>query len=295
MIVFNKNAKELNIPRGLGNVAVDITSGSTDTIMLREVERMINEAVGRTVRESNEYTDAKYVQAKAYTDSAATKVDYNYVLDSFPNADDANRFFEWLDKFDEADYPKLRILHVLGVFQWQYGRKGSDLMFQAVDTTYMFFGKIYLRTLQMARGRVPSMTEREYDMNDFLNSAQTQEIAVSAVASADTTVWLNNGYALSSTTAEEVNAVLDKLASKNQSRYNAASMRVFIRMDDRGDAYEFHPVSVAGLPDSVRLWCICMKEGDVRLANDQITVMTLQLLRDRAVEQSHLRTFTISN
>ena len=43
MVIFNK--KDLVIPRGLGNVAVSVTSGYTDSISREEVQEMIDEAI----------------------------------------------------------------------------------------------------------------------------------------------------------------------------------------------------------------------------------------------------------
>lgn len=54
MIIYNREDKKISIPKGIGNVSVDVMSGSTDTITEEKVARMISAAS----RSDRDYTDS---------------------------------------------------------------------------------------------------------------------------------------------------------------------------------------------------------------------------------------------
>lgn len=108
MIIFDRKSKDLEIPKSLGNVAVDVASGTTDAITRDELRETVSRANERTlaaaeryaaeeargaVSVANAYTDgvvaessaATLDQAKDYTDSAITLTDDVFYLSGYTN------------------------------------------------------------------------------------------------------------------------------------------------------------------------------------------------------------------
>lgn len=67
MIIFSKKQKEINVPKGLGNVSVAITSGNTDTINEEKVREIVREAASETLADSKAYTDSAVTEASQST------------------------------------------------------------------------------------------------------------------------------------------------------------------------------------------------------------------------------------
>lgn len=93
MIIFNKNKEDLEIPKGIGNVNVSVTSGFTDGVTRSEVEEMIDEAIsGSSVDLSPYYTSAQtqdYVQNELadYPTSAETDSAIAEAISQIPGVD----------------------------------------------------------------------------------------------------------------------------------------------------------------------------------------------------------------
>lgn len=188
MIIFDRKSKDLEIPKSLGNVAVDVASGTTDAITRDELRETVSRANERTlaaaeryaaeeargaVSVANAYTDgvvaessaATLDQAKDYTDSAITLTDYDYILRTNANGDDANKFLQWASKFDEDGMRKIRVLHKARVLQWQNGN-ANGMILQGVDTTYMFPDRIYLCKVTLYPNTY-QWDEKEYDLSSL--------------------------------------------------------------------------------------------------------------------------------
>ena len=215
MIIFDRKSKDLEIPKSLGNVAVDVASGTTDAITrdeLRETvsranertlaaaERYAAEQAGGAVSLANAYTDgvvaasaeSTLYQAKDYTDSAITLTDYDYVLDAGPNADDTNKFLQWASQFDEDDLKKIRVFHRMRVLRYDNANLSQGWMYlQGVDATYMNNDRIYVSRLNFTANQAPSWDERAYDLNTFVTSAQTDE-RFNVVTHAYMQIWDTN-------------------------------------------------------------------------------------------------------
>lgn len=211
MIIFDKKVKDLEIPKGLGNISVDIASGNTDSISEVKVQDMIDDSQAkqdtdweRTIRQeraatdnaiaaaaaealhdAEDYTDSgvSYAieTANAYTDSAITLTEYDYVLRSAANAGDVNAFLQWASQFDENDLKKIRVFYKMRVLRFENANLSQGWMsLQGVDATYMHNNRIYVSRLGFTADQAPSWDERAFDLNTFVNSAQTEEIIESA-------------------------------------------------------------------------------------------------------------------
>lgn len=102
MITFEKNRKQMNIPKGLGNIAVSVQSGATDVVSndtlaaaLAENSRqdrtyasqVANSAATEAIQTAEDYTDSAVASgvttAEEYADSAITAADYCIYLSGY--------------------------------------------------------------------------------------------------------------------------------------------------------------------------------------------------------------------
>ena len=299
MIVFDRKSKELTLPKSLGNVAVDVASGTTDAITrdeLRETvsranertlaaaERYAAEQAGGAVSLANAYTDGVVAesaestldQAKDYTDSAITLTDYDYVLDAGPNADDTNKFLQWASQFDEDDLKKIRVFHRMRVLRYDNGNLSQGWMYlQGVDATYMNNDRIYVSRLNFTANQAPSWDERAYDLNTFVNSAQTEEIIDSDY------IYLTGGtnvnyWTVTRQSIEYLRSRVEALSvpdSITGQKYH--KLHAFLLID--GVWYDFRPVYVSANLDRIYFQCITLTETTLRVEDNKLTVMYFTL------------------
>lgn len=309
MIVFDRKSKELTLPKSLGNVAVDVASGTTDAITrdeLRETvsranertlaaaERYAAEQAGGAVSLANAYTDGVVAesaestldQAKDYTDSAITLTDYDYVLRTGANAGDVNEFLQWASQFDEDDLKKIRVFYRMRVLRYDNGNPSQGwLSVQGVDATYMHNNRIYVSRLGFTANQAPSWDERAFDLDTFMTSAQTKEIAEENI------VYLSGYTNYWDVGVQAVNALFNKVDAMGGQQRNTLTfqkLRVFIACDGQGAQYEFHPIYMDNNSKKIYLYWTGVTFDDIYGGRNLIRARYLTLTWNTPISQGDM-------
>jgi hypothetical protein len=161
MIIFNRDTKNLSIPKGLGNVSVAVTSGNTDTVSPADLEAALSEErvaiaaqTNEIVGEAAENLTASYQSAdrqvlsdaNAYADSAITAAieesedKYTFVCPygsqywNYFSADVTNAIFNKADALGTAA-TRMKVW----ISGWNYGvwREFSVARYENRDTLYL--------------------------------------------------------------------------------------------------------------------------------------------------------------
>ena len=143
MIIFNKKQKEINVPKGLGNVSVAITSGNTDTINEEKVREIVRDAASETLADS-----------KAYTDSAVTEASQSTLRSAQQYADtQAENAVESANTYaDSAITAASDVIWLNGyTAPWETRQEDIDALFEKVSAEYHTTQGTYPRFKIMVR------------------------------------------------------------------------------------------------------------------------------------------------
>lgn len=171
MVIFDKDNRELSIPKGLGNVAVAITSGNTDTVTPQELEREIGRAnqytrsaVTSAIINTNNYARelvaSAITEAKEYADSLDTDIwinGYTSAWDS--NADDIESLFQKVDELLEQHFYNVINSKIWGLRVFiNHGGYGQALPFSITRVDLQNTYNTQVIELNFTGGMYPSNT-----------------------------------------------------------------------------------------------------------------------------------------
>lgn len=322
MIIYSKKTKDLNIPKGLGNVAVDVMSGTTDTISRDEAISLVRTGDLRTLSQSKAYTDQKAAAANARIDSTADSLRRytdNAMGEAVSSAETYTilamdsqllRLYEIINEATSAQTltynltasstTEERETVLSSSYGWNdrwrsirvtYPGYGTDLYSEAdVYSISDHPGQAPLHATLHLHAETYSNTDGKFHLKHAELNASAFTVTSDFVIDPNEAIeafWLTGYTMYWDTAVESINALFDRV----DELYNGAQggsrfykLRVFIAMGGYGDYVCFHPVTYNG--ETLTLAYTGIYNGSDY--NDGICSLRLDLRRDTPIQEGDM-------
>lgn len=315
MIIYSKKTKDLNIPRGLGNVAVDVMSGTTDTIGRDEAISLINAGDLSTLSQAKAYTDQKAASGRTYTNNAVAAG----VASAKTYTDDAvnGEVLRIYGIINEETSAMTRTFNLsassttqerLAILNTAYEER-DDQKWKGIRVTYQPDGQPYPDVYHLSntvqtnpQGETLNMAAVSY--NDGKVYLKNASLNYSAFTLGSETVidtnecleafWLTGYTQYWDTAVEAINALFDRVDELyyggSDTRNRFYKLRVFIAMN--GEYVEFHPMRYAN--GKLILTYSGLYYGSAHDYYEGMSVLRLELQRDTQIQQGAMQEYFIA-
>lgn len=322
MIIYSKKTKDLNIPKGLGNVAVDVMSGTTDTISRDEAVSLINSGDIRTLSQSKAYTDQKAAAANARIDSTADSLRRytdNAVAagvasaNTYTNTAVDNQLLRLYEIINEATSAQTMTYNLTASSTTEEREEvltssyGWNERWRSMQVTYPGYGTDLYSEVDVYRlsdhpGQDPlhatlhlhaetySNTDGKFHLKHAKLNASAFTVTSDFVIDpneAIESIWLTGYTMYWDTDVNAINALFDRvdeLCGENIGDNRFYKLRVFIAMGGYGDYVCFHPVSYSN--GTLSLSYIGVYNGSDY--NDGICSLRLDLRRNTPIQEGDM-------
>lgn len=315
MIIYSKKTKDLNIPKGLGNVAVDVMSGTTDTIGRDEAVSLINTGDLRTLAQAKAYADQKAASGIAYTDRKAAEAERRAVSSAKTytdqNLSDIDRRMTDIVMKETSGQTLTYNLTPSSTTEEREVVLGASYgwndRWKSMRVTYPGYGDDYYSEVDVyhlsdhpgadpfnATLHLHAETYSNTDGKLHLKHAELNASAFTVTSDfaidpneAIESIWLTGYTMYWDTAVESINALFDRVdelydGAQGGSRFY--KLRVFIAMGGYGDYVCFHPVTYNG--ETLTLAYTGIYNGSDY--NDGICSLRLDLRRDTPIQEGDM-------